>query len=105
MVADVILDDGIAIDTLANLGENLVPGPADLLEQVALEGSEVLVEVFLPAAAALDALALGQTVEADPLGTAGDAFAAGGETRPEARPLDNHLGHVLAHDFSVSRLL
>jgi hypothetical protein len=57
MIADVVLNGGIAIDVGANLRENLVPRAADLFVEVAAQGAKVFIQPFsIPTPAELHAL-------------------------------------------------
>jgi hypothetical protein len=102
VVADVILNRGIAIDVGTNLGEDLVPRPADIRVEVTPQRAEVLVEDLRPALPArLDPFPRRRTVltvTRQPALVAFDIVPAASDSGA----FDNHLGHVGAHQSSLN---
>ena len=97
-VADVLahmeLDGGIGTEPAIDVAVDCVPGPADLLPEIALERSEMLVEPLLRSGedvATPHPFASWKVVVVAPAPRPGDNTA----TAPG--PLDDHLMHVASH--------
>src|SRR5581483_5496591 len=98
VVADVVLDRRVAVDVGADLGEDLVPGPADLLVEVAAQRPEVLVEplgVIPPAR--LDPLPCRRAVVPVAAQPAAVALRPAPGAALLAGALHDHLRHIRTH--------
>src|SRR5438034_802049 len=87
----------------SDLGKDLVPGPADLLAQVAAQRSEVSVQILPPRAPALaNPLPARQFAQFGPLLAAVSPFGSPPKATAVVGPLHDHFSHVGAHPSSVN---